>query len=60
MFSRRGMTVIPIFRTRILLTRPPMTFICDQILPRSLLAELTEYRWANWILNPRSESNPGT
>jgi len=55
MFSRPGMTVIPVFWIRILLTRPK-TFICDQILPQSLRARLQEYRSENWILKAHRES----
>ena len=58
MFSQRGMTVIPVFWIRILLTLPRTTFICDQILPRSLLARKTECRWENWILKAHRESHP--
>jgi hypothetical protein len=53
------MTVIPVFWIRILLT-PLKIFICDQILPRSLLARLMEFRWENWILKAYPESNPET
>ena len=42
-FGTQGMTVIPVFSIRTLLT-PPRTFICARILPRSLLARLTECR----------------
>jgi hypothetical protein len=59
MFSQREMTVIPVFWIRILLT-PPRTFICDQILPRSLLARRTECRWERWISKAHRESNPET
>ncbi len=52
------MTVIPVFSIRILLTLPRTTFICNQILPHSLLARLTECRWENWILMAHRESNP--
>ena len=58
MLSPRGMTVIPVFSIRILLMLPRTTFICNQILPRSLLARLTECRWENWILTAHRESNP--
>ena len=54
------MTVIPIFSIRILLTLPRTIFICDQILPRSMPARLTECRWENWILKAHRESNPET
>ena len=52
------MTVIPVFSIRILLTLPRTTFICDQILPRSLLARLTECRWENWTLKAHRGSSP--
>jgi hypothetical protein len=58
MFSPPGMTVIPVFRTRVLLILPSMTFICDPILPRSPLARMTECRWVNWMLKAHRESNP--
>ena len=57
MLSPRGMTVIPVFWIRILLTLPRTTFICDQIRPRSLLARLTECPWENWMLKAHRESN---
>ena len=56
MLSPREMTVIPGFWIRILLT-PPRTFICDQTLPRLVLARLMEWRWENWILKALRESN---
>ena len=46
------MTVIPVFWIRIL--------ICDQILPRLLLARLTERQWENWILKAHRAPNPET
>jgi hypothetical protein len=60
MFSQPGMTVIPGFWTRILLTLLRTTFICDQIRPQFLLARPSECRWENWTLKARRESNPGT
>jgi hypothetical protein len=60
MFSQRGMTVIPVFWTRILLTLPLRTFICDQIRLRSLLARMPECQWENWILKAHGESSPET
>src|SRR3984885_13289512 len=58
MFIHRGMTVIPVFWSRILLTPRRTTFICDQIRPQSLLAPRTGCEWENWILKAYSESNP--
>ena len=60
MLSPRGMTVIPVFWIRILLTLPRATFICDQIRLRSLLARLTECRWEKSISKAHRESNPET
>ena len=59
MFSQRGMTVIPTFWILILWT-PRRIFICDQILPRLLLARMTECQWENWILKAHREPNPET
>jgi hypothetical protein len=53
------MTVITVFWIRILLT-PPRILICDQILPRLLLARLTERQWKNWILKAHRAPNPET
>lgn len=60
MLSPRGMTVILTFWILILWMLPRRIFICDQILPRSLLARMTECRWENWILKAHRESNPET
>ena len=57
MLCQRGMTVIPVFWIRILLT-PLKIFICDQIRSRSLLARLMGRRSENWILTAHPESNP--
>ena len=54
------MTVIPVFWIHILLTLLPRIFTCNQILPRSLLARLTEFRWENWILKAYRASIPET
>ena len=53
------MTVIPIFRIRISLIRPRMTSIYNPILPPSLPAQLTKFRWENSILKAQRESNLG-
>ena len=58
MLSQRGMTAIPVFWIRILLMLPLRTFTCSRILPRSLLARLTECRWENWILKAHRGSHP--
>ena len=58
--SQAGMTAIRIFWIRILSTLPRRTSICDQTLPPSLRAQLTECRWENWILKARRASNPAT
>src|SRR4051812_35325734 len=59
MSSPRGMTGTLISWTRVLWTLPRTIFICNQILPRSMPAQLRKSRWENWILMVHHESDPG-
>ena len=58
--ASQGMTVIPISSTRISLTLPRTIFICNQILPRSMLARRKMCQWESWTSMAHRESDPET